>query len=679
VAGLVKALAAEWPTVRARVVDLRPGADPDEGAACLTAELFAADAEVEVGYHGRQRLLMRAQRRPLPASASRPLVGRDSVLLVTGGARGITCLAARGLAQRYRPTLVVVGRSRLPCPQEEADTAAVEGESALKSALIAARRAAGRPATAAEIEKEIRRILRAREVSAGLDALRASGARVVYRQADVRDGSSLRAVVEEIYGRYGRLDGVVHGAGVIADKLVEDTTEASFDEVFETKADPVFTLLGVLPQDFSGFVVFFSSVAGRFGNRGQAAYAAGNEAMAKMALAFRRRSARALVVHWGPWRGAGMVTPEIQRQFEERGIPLLDPAAAVQALDRELVLGSADDVEVILGPVPAAVAAAGTPAEHGSDGAGLPLLRPDEAAVAPPRARHRSADGWSETLVTLDAGRQSYLDDHRLDGRPVVPAAVALEMVAEAGLLACPGLEVAEVRDLQVLQGVVLIGESDRLRVAWRSRGHENGHGRREVDVVLTTVDASRIHYRARVRLLPALPTVPTAEPDEPSPADVGGRFPMPVAEAYERWLFHGPSLRCVRSIDSFGPWGIIATVDATTPADLLGSAAGDWVLDPALVDGAAQLVILWARAVRGITVLPAAIARFSRFAPMTGPVRCRLRVRPDGDPSTLLADASFVDGRGSVLARLEGLSCVGGESLNRLGGRRPARMKDPR
>ncbi len=48
---------------------------------------------------------------------------------------------------------------------------------------------------------------------------------------------ALGELIDDIYERHGRLDGVVHGAGVLDDRFIRDKTAEGFDRVFATKVD----------------------------------------------------------------------------------------------------------------------------------------------------------------------------------------------------------------------------------------------------------------------------------------------------------------------------------------------------------------------------------------------------------------------------------------------------------
>jgi NAD(P)-dependent dehydrogenase (short-subunit alcohol dehydrogenase family) len=348
VAGFAKCLAFEWPEVLVRVVDLDGGRPAGELADRLLAELGDPDGPIEVGHAGSRRVTWEPYAAPLPPAANgEPLLGPDETVLVTGGARGITALVALELARRYRPNLVLVGRSPLPDETEAADTAGLTAAADVKAALIARGKREGRPVAAAAVEAAYQRLMQDREIRTNLARLRQTGARVQYHAADVRDPVALAAVLDDLEKR-GGLAGVIHGAGVIEDRLVRDKTPESFDRVFGTKADSALLLAERLRPDRLKFCVFFASIASRYGNKGQADYAAANEVLSKLALGLDRRwPCRVVSVAWGPWSGTGMVA-DLARHLTQRGLRLITPEQGPALLVDELALGRKGDVEVII-------------------------------------------------------------------------------------------------------------------------------------------------------------------------------------------------------------------------------------------------------------------------------------------------------------------------------------------
>lgn len=343
-AGLVKTVAKECPELRAHWVDFDLGETLDGIAECIERELLADPAPVEIAYKGGRRYTRGLVPMALPMQAESALpLDADSVVLLTGGARGITALLAVALAQRYRCHLELVGRSPLPTRDEDAATRTISDPRALRQALLT-QTPGVRPA---EIEQRTRRLLADREVRDTVQRIQAAGGSLRYTALDVRDDLAFQQFVDDIYARRGRLDGVIHGAGVVEDKLLRDKTEESFDRVFDTKVQSALVLHERVRDDVK-FVVFFSSVASAFGNRGQIDYASANDVLDTLAHRWQTRIAgRVLSVNWGPWADTGMVSDALRGEYARKGIGLIPREQGVAALLREL--GAAGhDTQVVL-------------------------------------------------------------------------------------------------------------------------------------------------------------------------------------------------------------------------------------------------------------------------------------------------------------------------------------------
>jgi NAD(P)-dependent dehydrogenase (short-subunit alcohol dehydrogenase family) len=260
-----------------------------------------------------------------------------SVVLLTGGGRGITARVALAIARSVGSHVVLVGRSPLPDAEEDPATRDAVDEKALRATLVDAGIREPR-----QIEASVRRTLADRELRANLAAISAVAASVTYHQCDVRDADALRALVGHVVDEHGRIDLVVHGAGVLDDRFVRDKTTASFATVFDTKVAGACALVDAVSgrrgaDGVPTTVALFASIAGVFGNRGQVDYAAANDALDALAWSLREQPGIDVVaVDWGPWAGGGMVSPELEREYERRGVGLLDPDDAVNRLLAEL-------------------------------------------------------------------------------------------------------------------------------------------------------------------------------------------------------------------------------------------------------------------------------------------------------------------------------------------------------
>jgi len=347
--GFVKCLALEWPEVLVRVVDLDIHEAEGELAKRLLAELGATSGPTEVGYLRGRRITWETVAAPLYKNSTRPpILNGDSTVVITGGARGITAAVALELAKSYQPRLIIVGRSALPDTAEAPETASLTTPGEIKSNIIARMQQEGRPVVLAAVEAAFHRLMQDREIRWNLARITQAGASVHYYQVDVRDLPAMTRLLEEVETRFGGIDGVIHGAGIMEDKLVKDKTPDSFDRVFGTKAASVVLLSERLKPQRLKFCVFFASITSRYGNRGQADYAAANETLSKYALQLDRRwPCRVLTVAWGPWSNIGM-TADLERHLTQRGLKLISPEQGPRFLVEELEFGRKGETEVII-------------------------------------------------------------------------------------------------------------------------------------------------------------------------------------------------------------------------------------------------------------------------------------------------------------------------------------------
>ncbi|MFF8991653.1 SDR family NAD(P)-dependent oxidoreductase [Streptomyces sp. NPDC014983] len=366
--GLFRTVGREFPDVVARVVavgDTGPAAVADAVFAELCApahETAPAQASASAPLPVVLRSADGTRRRPdlLPAplgalgstgagpagtgAAEAAALGldRDSVVLLVGGARGITARFAATLAGACGCRIELLGRTPARTAPESPRTAAARTPVELRAALAAGPEAP----TPAEINRAAELLLAQREVTATLDELGALGSTARYHSVDFRDRDAVLQAVKEIHAEHGRLDGVVFAAGVIEDRLIAEKTPDSFQRVYGTKtagAAALFAALDELPSA-PAFTVLFGSIAAVLGNRGQCDYAAANDALEVLGAEWAARGGhRALTVHWGPWAPSGthtgMVAAELGREYARRGVEMIDPEEGTAALLGELAWG----------------------------------------------------------------------------------------------------------------------------------------------------------------------------------------------------------------------------------------------------------------------------------------------------------------------------------------------------
>ena len=669
--GLLKTLITERQEVAVKAVDFDPTLSPFTIAKHICQELLLPGGRVEVGYPQGRRTVFQTVPAPLTATGKQLIPSEDWVVLVTGGARGITAEIAKDLAGSGL-TLVVVGRSPEP-GAESPETAGIRDGVELRKKLLQRWRQQGLSATPAQIERQLWAIRRDRAIRRNLGRFRQAGATVEYLQADVRDEAEFGSTINNIYDRYGRLDAVIHGAGIIEDKLIADKTPASFDRVFDTKVDSAFILSRYLRPDSLKLLVFFSSVAGRYGNRGQSDYAAANEVVNRLAWYLHRtwQKTKVVAINWGPWDTAGMASAEIKRQFRERGIIPIPLAAGCQFFRDELRCGLSNEVEVIAGEGPwetyeverAIIKTPTTPVQK------VAISNFDNRYILLPSLPQLQPNSTVTLEHTFSATSDPYLLDHSLDGKPVLPATGALEWICEFVQSAWPEWTVCEVQDLRVLQGLVLDNPSAKKTVLFKAKASTHADAE-TLQVTAEIVDArwNIPLYRALAILRPRLEAVSGVEL-----LSLSSGTPLETTVAYRDYLFHGNRFHLITSIECVNDRGIDARVVPSQPSAWLDGkhldATSSWLFDPGLVDTVPQLAIVWARVQWDTTALPSRFGKVVRGEPIPGnkPLQIQFRVQPISQNPTLVYDAAFLDDTGKVYLVMTDVESTCNAALNRL------------
>ena len=346
---LLRTAAVEWPSTVTKMIDIeRAGRTAHEIAVDIGKEILAGGLEPEVGLRANgTRIALRDM--PVDVTPGVLPLGSDDVVVVSGGGRGVTAAATIELARSTGSTFVLLGRS--PLTDEPAHYAAAADDAALKQLLLAEATAAHDPVTPVQLDRRVGAVLANREIRATLHSIVDAGGRGRYLAVDITDAASVRDALGIVRSENGPITGLVHGAGVLADRLITDKSTEQFATVFDTKVQGLRNLLDATMNDDLVVLCLFSSIAARTGNAGQADYAMANEVLNKVAVHERSRRGGTCVVKslgWGPWAG-GMVTPALKKHFESMGVELIELDVGARMLVDELSSPQTDQVEVLLG------------------------------------------------------------------------------------------------------------------------------------------------------------------------------------------------------------------------------------------------------------------------------------------------------------------------------------------
>jgi len=620
--GLAKTAAQEWPDATVRAIDIeRAGRSATEIADALVGELTRGGNDLEIGLtrDGRRFALQSYAETALDASS---VVYPDSVILVSGGARGVTAASLIALAKASACRFILLGRSELFVESE--DSRGILGDGELKRALLGAAQARGEKISPAELGSAVARILANREISATLDAIRVAGGEARYVSVDVQDAAALARGIDPIRAQWGPITGVVHGAGVLADKWIAEKSPEQFDRVFDTKVHGLRALLEVTSEDPLSFLAFFSSVAARCGNQGQCDYAMANEILNKVAAAERALRGDGMIVksfNWGPWEG-GMVTPALKARFEALGVPLIPLATGAKMFVDELTVAARNQVEIVFGgePKPDALLAEGV----------RRVVRYDKI---------------------VDREHYPYIDGHRVQGEAVVPVVLVLEWFARATRAMLPHLRCVGFSEVRVLRGIRLPSydtdkTSDKFRIEVELLTNGNGATCR---AEIFGVDGAK-RYSAAVTLaenrIAADTPIPTLAELAPWPGS-----------AYGGSLFHGAAFQVIREIEGISTEGARAEIVGAHEMKWAGTG---WQMDPALLDGGLQLALLWTEHMTGGHSLPTAIeaVQIHRGGLPSEAVWCVVEGR-EAKADKCVSDIYFIDGNDVLIAQLRGVETV--------------------
>ncbi len=340
--GLAKTAAREWPDMTLASLTMQAG-----GAKAMARAILSLDMGQGAEFAWDGKRLVRPVLGDLD-SAGRVGSVSPKTWLVTGGARGVTADCVVELARRTGGHFVLLGRTQpVDWPEGIERTRNVLD---LRRSLVDAHRERGHAVTPKAISKQANHLLASDEIARTLSSLKQAGGSGDYVVCDVSNRQSVDELMRWIDRQDLKIDGLVHGAGVVSDRRLDQKTRRDVEVVFTPKLTGLQTLLDVLDPAQLSHVGLFSSAAARFGNVGQADYAMANTALNNWARQLKagQPSTRVCAFNWGPWEG-GMVDEALARQFKARGIQLIGRQAGAK-LFADVMLGGGDTpVEILVG------------------------------------------------------------------------------------------------------------------------------------------------------------------------------------------------------------------------------------------------------------------------------------------------------------------------------------------
>lgn len=429
--GLVKCLNLEWSPVYCRAVDIQPELPTGTIAQHIIEELHDPNrsiAETVINENGRAMLA--AEKVVVKENtAFETRVSDESVFLVSGGARGVTANCVIEMAKHFQSKFILLGRSNydfeVPAyAQNESD------DSALKRLIMMNIKNRGEKPNLAEVKKIHKNIVAKKEIQATIEAIEAVGGKAIYIKGDVTDVRTVKPQLLAITKEWGQITGLIHGAGRLADKYIQDKSEQDFYNVLTVKLDGLLTLLQCANIHKLEHLILFSSVAGFYGNVGQTDYAIANEILSKAAHLFKTNHPNTQVsaINWGAW-DAGMVSDALKKKFEEMGVVLVSSEGGPAMMVNELNVAYANQPQVIIG---------------GTLPAGISYT---EGNLTTHRIQR-----------TMTLGQNPFLMHHVIQGNAVLPVVNAVGWMTNTCEQVFPDFQVHIVKDAKLFKGIVFDG-----------------------------------------------------------------------------------------------------------------------------------------------------------------------------------------------------------------------------
>ena len=237
--GLSKVIHQEINNVFVKVIDVNTkftkNYDLTRLAKLLISEIQEKDKNLIVSYRGYNRYLPENKQSKIESRNGLETVVRENgVYLITGGLGDISLSLCELMAQ-YKPNLVLLNRSNFV--EESSD--------------------------------KFKKLKKIEEL----------GAKVELLSADVSDEAQMKNIFNFIDEKFGRINGVIHAAGIISGDTFKPITEICEEECnrqFETKIYGTYILHKMLEKYDLDFCVLMSSLSSMVGGLGFSAYASAN-------------------------------------------------------------------------------------------------------------------------------------------------------------------------------------------------------------------------------------------------------------------------------------------------------------------------------------------------------------------------------------------------------------------
>lgn len=284
--GFLKTLTQEYPRLRGRLLHMDEETVGHYSTFAKAIISTLLETERYVRFLKQERFIQAFEPISLPDSGIKSF-RKNGVYFITGGASGLGWLIARYLISTYQARLVLMGRSALSSEQQAQMT---------------------------ELSSDI-----------------------LYERGDVSNREDVERALNRCREQFGKIQGIIHCAGVIHDSLLLKKSKKEVEQVFAPKILGTLHLDELTRKDNLEFFLLFSSISALFGNIGQSDYSYANGFLDHFA---EERQAKMISIDWPPWDVGNMQVSQpirdwMQKQFDSyplsasQGIAALEQACSL--------------------------------------------------------------------------------------------------------------------------------------------------------------------------------------------------------------------------------------------------------------------------------------------------------------------------------------------------------------
>ena len=666
-----------------KLMDFEPTATPDEMAQKTMDEVLHGDMRLMIGTRDNVRSTILS----LPTRLDRSVKHFDlagKTIIFTGSGRGIGAMLSQKIAAQYHSKIIVLDiieiqeKTPLWASMNEAELAALKKQ--IWEDLKADKT---QKATPVMLERAFGRVKDSITLYNNLQKLRDLGSEVEYYHCDVMNTSMMKEVCTKIKAKNGRVDGLIHFAGLERSKLIYDKDPAEYYRIFDVKATSFATFLANNIVRDDGFFAFASSIAGKYGNLGQSDYASANDYLAKSALSLSNQGYRAISIAMSAYKNVGMgVRAGVETFLRSNGVDFVDPEDGMQIFLDEIVYGQVPEIVLTgsLGRLDWDHQLKFEWDEIGADEAGSDDApkggSSSPAASAAPKAAAAGVDASKAThflgnVTSLQKGSEihlekefnlnsdPYLADHAIEGTPYVPGVMGIETFMETAT-ALTGNVPQGLKDVHFYLPIKLLrNRPQAVRVIGKASGNEASM-EIESDFINSKgvkMGNTRRHFTAKT-----LDGFTSTWDSVKAEAMTGLTAPMSVSkeEIYQKY-FHGPSFQVLAGIVRVDNHASLAVYN-TTPRPQWNDGPHTLLANPMLIEAAFQCCGFQDMSIAHKMTLPDGIAEVAVLKKQIPPAQLYLYGVSRGNTADgkTLHDAYVFDAQGEVWVEIHGYQAIG-------------------